>query len=260
MLKDMTDSKRIDQHIQSQKKVSHLYRVSRAGLTAFWTVGSAPNHHLATFLATAADEYIHNARATQTVRSSYQPHFNVSSQPSYHLGSIQEEYAQEFTVFKPDKKLVWMSHLGTINLEIELDDRTIEAEVPPLEAAFIELFSEQGVFPNSITLPILRLPSDEWSVPDLIAKLGTIERPAAIKALTTWIELGVLKEDSVDHYRLLKTAEPLGTTGKAVGKQIAAAPAVEELPPVLTVQQQQAEQMKVFWKVSGAPAHFPFML
>lgn len=47
-------------------------------------------------------------------------------------------------MFKPDKKLVWMSHLGTINLEIELDDRTVEAEVPPLEAAFIELFSEQG--------------------------------------------------------------------------------------------------------------------
>ena len=37
-----------------------------------------------------------------------------------------------------------MSHLGSINLEIELDDRTVEAEVPPLEAAFIELFSEQG--------------------------------------------------------------------------------------------------------------------
>ena len=49
-------------------------------------------------------------------------------------------------MFKPDKKLLWMSHLGSINLEIELDDRTVEAEVSPLEAAFIELFSEQGMF------------------------------------------------------------------------------------------------------------------
>ena len=29
---------------------------------------------------------------------------------------------------------------------------------------------------------------------------------------------------------------------------------------ILLLQQQQAEQMKVFWKVSGAPAHLPFML
>lgn len=29
----------------------------------------------------------------------------------------------------------------------------------------------------------------------------------------------------------------------------AAAKPLEDLPPVLTVQQQQAEQMKVFWKV-----------
>lgn len=59
---------------------------------------------------------------------------------------MQEDYAKQFNLFKPDKKLVWMSHLGSINLEVELDDRTVEAEVPPLEAAFIELFSEQSKY------------------------------------------------------------------------------------------------------------------
>lgn len=57
---------------------------------------------------------------------------------------IQEEYSREFTTFKPDKKLRWLSHLGTVSLEIALEDRTVEAEVPPLEAAFIELFSQKG--------------------------------------------------------------------------------------------------------------------
>jgi len=59
---------------------------------------------------------------------------------------MQSEYAHEFTVFKPDKKLKWLPHLGTVQLEIELEDRTLEVDVPPLEAAFIKLFSEKRNF------------------------------------------------------------------------------------------------------------------
>jgi hypothetical protein len=59
---------------------------------------------------------------------------------------LQDLYAQEFTIFKPDKKLKWLPHLGTVRLELQLDDRTVEADVLPLEAAFIELFSKKGEF------------------------------------------------------------------------------------------------------------------
>jgi len=40
----------------------------------------------------------------------------------------------------------WLPHLGTVPLEIELEDRTLEVDVPPLEAAFIKLFSEKRNF------------------------------------------------------------------------------------------------------------------
>jgi len=66
--------------------------------------------------------------------------------------SIQESYAREFTTFKPDKKLRWLSHLGSIRLEIQLQDRTVIADVPPIEAAFIELFSEQGMLPDLVNV------------------------------------------------------------------------------------------------------------
>jgi len=56
---------------------------------------------------------------------------------------MQEDYAREFTVFKPDKKLKWLPNLGTVHLDVELEDRTISADVPPLEAAIIELFSQK---------------------------------------------------------------------------------------------------------------------
>jgi len=57
---------------------------------------------------------------------------------------MQSEY--EFTVFKPEKKLKWLPHLGTVQLEIELEDQLLEVDVPPLEAAFIEVFSEKCNF------------------------------------------------------------------------------------------------------------------
>ncbi|KAF5367867.1 hypothetical protein D9615_010472 [Tricholomella constricta] len=102
MLKDMTDSKRIDAIPET------LYR--------------APDHHITAFLALLGIERYHHAWA---------------------VPKLQEQYWKEFTIFKPDKKR-WLPHLGTIHLELQLEDRTIEADVPPLEAAFIELFSSKS--------------------------------------------------------------------------------------------------------------------
>lgn len=59
---------------------------------------------------------------------------------------VQDLYANGFMEFKPDKKLHWLPQLGTITLELELQDRTIEAEVTPVEAAVIGLFEESGTF------------------------------------------------------------------------------------------------------------------
>ena len=55
-----------------------------------------------------------------------------------------EEYAREFAAFKQDKKLRFLPQLGTVDLSIELRDRTVDVTVPPLEAAIIELFSSRG--------------------------------------------------------------------------------------------------------------------
>ena len=63
---------------------------------------------------------------------------------SHHVGRLQAQYAKEFSTFKPDKKLRWLPHLGTVHLELQLEDRKITADVAPLEAAFIELFSEKS--------------------------------------------------------------------------------------------------------------------
>ena len=44
------------------------------------------------------------------------------------LRRVQDLYKNGFAEFKPDKKFHWLPQLGTIMLELELQDHTIEAE------------------------------------------------------------------------------------------------------------------------------------
>ncbi|KAG1843025.1 hypothetical protein DFJ58DRAFT_717883 [Suillus subalutaceus] len=191
MLRDMTDSRRIDQHVQSQTaSFMHPTIISRH----FWP-------------------------ALESSGMVMPGQFQI----------LQEQYAKEFSVFKPDKVLRWLPHLGRVHLQLELEDRTLEADVPPLEAAFIELFSEKDV----------------WTVDELVLRSGSINRNAAVKALATWVDMHVLKEDSEGVFRLLSVAEgPTPGSRPQVPKPAEAG----ELPPVMSVQQQQAEQMKMYWK------------
>lgn len=87
---------------------------------------------------------------------------------------------------------------------------------------------------------------DKWTLEELITEVGDMDRGAAFEALVTWVNMGVLKEDSESMFGLLQRAEE-GVSGKGSpgGWGVSAGP---ELPPVITAQQQQAEQMKVYWK------------
>ncbi|EMD39909.1 hypothetical protein CERSUDRAFT_112157 [Gelatoporia subvermispora B] len=193
MLRDMTDSKRIDQHVQSQRSMSlHPTIISRH----FWP-------------------------PLQSSTITMPGQFN----------ELQDEYSKQYATFKPDKKLRWLPHLGSIQLELTLQDRTVSADVPPLEAAFIELFSEK----------------DTWPIDELRAKVGNVDRISAGKALATWVELGVLRAEGDGTYRLLEVAEEIASSGSAQSTRHVPL-AEEEAPAIMTVQQQQAEQMKVYWK------------
>jgi anaphase-promoting complex subunit 2 len=42
---------------------------------------------------------------------------------------------------------------------------------------------------------------------ELIGGVGAVDRTAALKALITWVDLGVLKEDEENQFRLLEITE-----------------------------------------------------
>ena len=123
---------------------------------------------------------------------------------------MQSEYAQEFVLFKPDKKLKWLYHLGTAQLEIELGDRKLEVDVPLLEAAFIELFSQKRNFLFTLFLDVLDI--TDW--PIFLSYLGSRRphRSPSLKALSIWVDHGILIEDPEFTFNLLEKAG-LGDSG-----------------------------------------------
>jgi len=61
--------------------------------------------------------------------------------------------------------------------------------------------------------------SDVWSLDSLIPRVGSVDRSSALKALVTWVDLGVLKEDTENSFRLLEVAEePTPGTKPAVSR------------------------------------------
>lgn len=54
---------------------------------------------------------------------------------------------------------------------------------------------------------------DVWTMDKLIDQVGSsVDKAAALKALLTWVDLGVLKEEGNNTFSLLEVADAAGTT------------------------------------------------
>ena len=61
------------------------------------------------------------------------------------LSQAFEEYANEYAKIKRGRKLAWLDHLGTVEVEIELEDRVVSVEASPLQASVIYAFQDSGI-------------------------------------------------------------------------------------------------------------------
>jgi anaphase-promoting complex subunit 2 len=131
-----------------------------------------------------------------------------------HRCSIQDDYAVEFVRFKPDKRLRWLPLHGTVDVEIKLEDRIVAAEVPPLSAAFAELFSEKCTYSLMFMSPVPGLTSAaRWSISELMERVNVKDKSTAITAIEPWLELSVLDEvEGEQHvYEVLECERPEGS-------------------------------------------------
>lgn len=102
---------------------------------------------------------------------------------------MQQQYETAFHHFKPDKRLRWLQHIGTATVKLELEDRTVEVEATPLQAAITELFEAQPV----------------WDTAAMRERLG-VDLAQVRNGLAFWANEGVVREEN-GQWRLLEFAE-----------------------------------------------------
>ncbi|CAE6344053.1 unnamed protein product [Rhizoctonia solani] len=192
MLRDVTDSRRVDKHLAGRLETPlHTTIISHL----FWP----------------------NLQSTS---------FKMPGQ----FQKMQEAFENEYNEHKAGKKLRWMNNLGTVALDVELEDRVVNADATPLEAAVVELFSEQNI----------------WGIDDLSGKLGINDSAPIRAALMFWTSNGVLKPLEDSKYELLERLEAEESVARRpilnlqTSAEATSGPTVEDMA-------QQAAQMEIFW-------------
>lgn len=119
------------------------------------------------------------------------------------LADALDAYAQHYARAERKRRVKWLPHLGTVDVEVEMSDgRRIQASVSPLEAAVAELVAGMGVPAEAGAEDAIE--TDESDGParpkprivtaDNVASALEIDRQTAVAALRFWAAHDVLAE------------------------------------------------------------------
>ncbi|KAI8535246.1 hypothetical protein RHMOL_Rhmol10G0158800 [Rhododendron molle] len=106
------------------------------------------------------------------------------------VDQLLSDYAKRFNEIKTPRKLLWKKNLGTVKLELQFEDRSLQFTVTPLHASIITQFQDQT----------------SWTSKNLSAAIG-VSIDVLNRRINFWISKGILSEslgaDSNDHIFIL---------------------------------------------------------
>ncbi|KAI8324365.1 hypothetical protein GQ54DRAFT_238790, partial [Martensiomyces pterosporus] len=173
MLKDLAESKRTDQHVAEAARRNgwemplHTTIVSRQ----FW--------------------------ASQAKESFAMPR---------EMAALRDQYGGVYESLKPSRKLEWRDSLGSVSVRIELEDRTIEASVKPMQAAALYTFQATPV----------------QTLAELAQALECTEEHALSRA-RFWQARGVIRERSSHVFEVVESESSTSAAGDGSASNRAAA-------------------------------------
>ncbi|KAJ2771509.1 Anaphase-promoting complex subunit 2 [Coemansia nantahalensis] len=144
MLKDMADSKRVNQGIAESGRASSCHQATVVS-RQFWPASAAAQEQA------------------------------VVLPPQ--MAAMRERFAAEFEALKPARKLEWRDAQALVTLRVQLEDRAIEVEVRPAQAATLFAFQDR---------PALTLAE--------VAQALECAEDFALPRLRFWQTRGVLRE------------------------------------------------------------------
>uniref|UniRef100_A0A3Q4BWR7 Anaphase-promoting complex subunit 2 n=1 Tax=Mola mola TaxID=94237 RepID=A0A3Q4BWR7_MOLML len=139
-----------------------------------------------------------------------------------------EAYTHRYEKLKAMRTLSWKPHLGSVTLDVELEDRTLtNLTVSPIHAAIILHFQDKS----------------SWNLEELSAKLGA-PKELVHRKLALWQQHGVLKEEAGGRYCVVET----GSSKEKMDRGMMLIDSDEERDSNTTTQSEQREEkLQLFW-------------
>ncbi|KAM4534967.1 anaphase-promoting complex subunit 2 [Fundulus diaphanus] len=199
MLKDMADSRRINSHIREEE--SKLSEEEQPPLALSAIILSSE------FWPTLKEEKLELPAV---------------------VCQAMEAYTRRYEKLKAMRTLSWKPHLGSVTLDVELEDRTLtNLTVSPIQAAIILHFQEKS----------------SWTLEELSVKLGA-PKELVHRKLAVWQQHGVLREEAAGRYSVLET----GSSREKVDRGVMLIDSDEERDSNTTTQSEQREEkLQLFW-------------
>ncbi|GAB6023392.1 Anaphase-promoting complex subunit 2 [Chamberlinius hualienensis] len=193
MLKDVVDSKRINLLIKSQENNSES--------NVEWPISSL----------------ILSAQFWPPLREE-----RLELHPK--VKSAFEQYTKAFETLKGNRTLVWKSHLGFVDLEVELKGRTLNLQVSPIHATILLYFQEKG----------------QWNLDELAAVLQC-SATVLKRKLSFWQSHYVIREEGTNNYVLVDNQ-------KVLEQDLIMVDDIDEAESAMaSTQDQREEELQVYW-------------
>ncbi|XP_007427140.1 anaphase-promoting complex subunit 2, partial [Python bivittatus] len=141
------------------------------------------------------------------------------------IKEAMEAYAKKYEKLKAMRTLNWKHHLGLVNLEVELADRTLSLSVSPVHAAVILHFQSKGTRTLEELSEALKVPA------------ASLRRK-----MTLWLQQGVLREEPPGTFTVIE--EEL----KDHAEKVVLIDSDEEGDSAMASQaDQKEEELQLFW-------------
>lgn len=116
------------------------------------------------------------------------------------IAGIQSQYEAGFEHLKSSRKLNWLDHLGSATVQLDLEDRSIQLECKPYEAAVIYAFQDPDGSDSTASDPAKRTFNELWE------KL-MIDEDLLESALQFWVGKKVIRDIGDQTYVVLEKLE-----------------------------------------------------
>ncbi|KAH7847253.1 hypothetical protein Vadar_023762 [Vaccinium darrowii] len=227
MLNDLIDSKRTNANIKAT-----IMQPSHAGAEALGENGVSLDMLNATIISSNFWPPIQDEA------------FNIPEP----VDQLLSDYAKRFNEIKTPRKLLWKKNLGTVKLELQFEDRSLQFTVTPLHASIITQFQDQT----------------SWTSKNLSAAIG-VPIDVLNRRINFWISKGILSEslgaDSNDHiFTLVDGTVDTSKTGAYPGGEELLVGDDDGDRSVASVEDQLHKEMTVYEKfITGMLTNFGSM-